>query len=243
LAVILFLVVEGLAFVSGFVQGSTLLFLPAEEQGAYRLVSLIAEELTAPYAPLTVVWTGLELIALALTFAAVATLHSVRERKTHEVTTLCAAVSVTVSMVLKWMQHSLEERALLQLPNLLCQFTPNCFQSLELAMRADARFVARYGFWGPPSEYVILTFLIACIALLWAAALTTKVSRTWQPTPTLAVAPTLPMPEPVRPTAETSEAVAPSTVMLATPTKFCRYCGAKIPRDGMYCGECGTRLA
>jgi hypothetical protein len=29
----------------------------------------------------------------------------------------------------------------------------------------------------------------------------------------------------------------------APPTKFCRKCGARIPRDSMYCEECGKRLA
>jgi hypothetical protein len=127
-----------------------LLFLPAEEQGPYRLVSLAIEELAAPYARLTVIRGVVELIALALTAAAVATLHSVRERKTHETTTLCVAAIFFAGMALNWLHDRLVQRALIQLPNRVCQWTSNCSEVLELAMRADARLVTEYGFWDHP---------------------------------------------------------------------------------------------
>ena len=236
LGLVCFLLVEGLSFVSGAVRGSTFLYLGPEERGAYHLVSRSIEELVAPYAPLTFVRVAVELIALALGAAAVATLHSVRERKTHEATTLCAAAIVSVGMALNWLHSSLVNRALLQLPNLVCQWTPSCYQFLELATRAEARFAAKYGFWGSPSEYVILVFSVACLILLWAAALTTRVASVWQPTPAV---PSMPaVPEPAAPPKEPPTAVVP-----AMPTKFCRFCGAKIPRVSKYCEECGKKVA
>jgi ribosomal protein L40E len=36
---------------------------------------------------------------------------------------------------------------------------------------------------------------------------------------------------------------APSTMAQSLRHKFCRECGAKIPRDSTYCEECGARLA
>ncbi len=45
----------------------------------------------------------------------------------------------------------------------------------------------------------------------------------------------------VPPTLIQHPAVTPSPA-LASPTKFCRHCGAKIPRDSKHCEECGARL-
>jgi len=49
LALVVFLAVEGLAFVKGSVEGSTLLLLYREEESAYGLVSAFVRELAAPY--------------------------------------------------------------------------------------------------------------------------------------------------------------------------------------------------
>lgn len=43
--------------------------------------------------------------------------------------------------------------------------------------------------------------------------------------------------------AKPSAEVAEPRVRAAGPTKFCRRCGAKIPRDSAYCEECGTQLS
>jgi len=48
----------------------------------------------------------------------------------------------------------------------------------------------------------------------------------------------------VEPTAKPQPSVNGRQVAdVVKPTKFCRECGAKIPRDSTYCEECGARLA
>ena len=48
----------------------------------------------------------------------------------------------------------------------------------------------------------------------------------------------------VEPTAKPQPSVDCRQVAdVVKPTKFCRECGAKIPRDSTYCEKCGTRLA
>jgi predicted amidophosphoribosyltransferase len=52
-------------------------------------------------------------------------------------------------------------------------------------------------------------------------------------------------PRPQTPQQDRSQSIVRPTEMIAreAPTKFCRYCGAKITRDSKYCEECGTPLA
>lgn len=59
--------------------------------------------------------------------------------------------------------------------------------------------------------------------------------RVWQPAPDVSRPPP-PSPEPTRPI--TGQPIGKPTA----PTKFCRYCGAKIVRDSKFCEECGKRL-
>jgi len=115
---------------------------------------------------------------------------------------------------------------------------------LQTTLEIEQRFQQAYGFWGTPApDAVRIIFSLAGLAVFVGAWITSGHFTLWQPPPTLAVAPTTPpIQEPVIPTAETSSAVAPTTVMPAMPTKFCRFCGAKIPRDSMYCEECGAKL-
>ena len=113
MALICFLIVEGLAFVKGAVEGSTLLLLYPEERLAYGLVSRFVTILVAPYEYLTVVSAIVELFALTLTVAAVFTLHSLRERKTHEVTTVGAALLLSTGIAVNLLHSFLVDRALL----------------------------------------------------------------------------------------------------------------------------------
>ena len=47
----------------------------------------------------------------------------------------------------------------------------------------------------------------------------------------------------VEPTAKPQPSVSGRLVAnMVRPTRFCRECGAKIPRDSKFCEECGTEL-
>lgn len=48
---------------------------------------------------------------------------------------------------------------------------------------------------------------------------------------------------PTRQVIEPSPIIAPIAVTPAIPTKFCRFCRAKIPRESKFCEECGKALA
>jgi len=77
--------------------------------------------------------------------------------------------------------------------------------------------------------YVILGAIIAFMTI--ALLLTIRRSSAQRPAP--------PTSTPPAPSAGTALQTIPDTLV---PAKFCRRCGAKIPRDTEYCEECGTRL-
>jgi hypothetical protein len=81
LGLICFLFVEGLSFVSGWVKGSTLLYLTSDEQICYEAVTRFAGTLLAPYERLSNAAMALEALSLFLAIVAVSTLHSPSENK------------------------------------------------------------------------------------------------------------------------------------------------------------------
>jgi len=83
--------------------------------------------------------------------------------------------------------------------------------------------------------YAVITLLLAIIGLPVYAYELHKLRKNQQTgqVGTL-VQPTVPT---------TTPSVAQQAPATSPPTKFCRACGAKIPRDSIYCEECGTSLA
>jgi hypothetical protein len=187
---------------------------------------------------------ALEVLSLFLAIVAVSTLHSLSENKAslHKVGALGAAAALLVSLGLKGYYGVMTDQALRGLHDLVCsEYGSRCTGILDTATQIQQRFNAAYGFWGSASyEWASLVLVTASAALLVGAALTTKVVSTWQPSSFDVSFPPPPTLEPARPVIETAS-VAP-TIASTKPTKFCRFCGARIVRDSMFCEECGKRL-
>jgi len=234
-----FVIVEGLAIVRGAVHGSTFLTLYGEELRAYDLVTRATETLLAPYDYLWIPLIVTELAVLILIVASFATLHSIKDLKTHRITVAGATVLFIGNRSLAMYSSHLQDEALGRLQTLVCQWTPSdCSSVMQTATSVDERFITAYGFWGPPSLFLVAIFAIACLALLVAGSLTTKVVSTWQSTPWRTPVSPIPVRESAIQSVE-SPAVMPTEGRPAAPTKFCRHCGARIPRVSKYCEECG----
>ncbi len=232
------LLAEAVSFVQGWVKGSTTLYLPNAMIEEYEAVMSKMAELTAPYEYLSWLAIALELITLILAVVAVASLHSIKDKNTHDAAIVGTVATFIIGMITKQYYISATDAVLTRLPSLVDA------DVLATAREVQENLQRRYGFWGTPApDTVNMLCSLASLGLFMAALLTTQHYSVWQPTPALAVAPTTPpIQEPVIPTVETSAAVAPTTVMPAMPTKFCRFCGAKIVRNSKFCEECGAKL-
>jgi hypothetical protein len=187
LGLVCFLAVVALAYVQSNVQTavqvSALLSLSYGEIDPYGYALRVIGELSAPYDYLTDFRVIAELATLALVIFAVATIHSIRLKKAHQVTMLCAVLLVPSGVILDWMHGFLVDKALLQLSSRVCQLWPsNCSEILEITKRVEGQFTAAYGFWGPPAQYLILAFSFATVTTLAAACMTTRVVGIWHPT-------------------------------------------------------------
>lgn len=104
-----------------------------------------------------------------------------------------------------------------------------------------------------PSPYLGAFYVVLAGAAIAAILFWKRKKRPAQPQApekavTEAAAPVAPMspvqkPQTVKPT-ETPPTVKPqTTVARESLTKFCRHCGARIPRDSTFCQECGKEVA
>jgi hypothetical protein len=227
---IFFLLAEGASFVAGYVKGSTTVYLPHYQISAYDAVMSKTAELTAPYEYLRWVVGFEELAALILGIAAVATLHSIKDRTTHLSAIVGVIVLFCVHFATLTYYDSATQQALSQLPSLVNADTLNTAQEVEEALYRAC------GFWCTPASDVFnIVFSLAYVGLFVAASLTARVMTVWLP----AQIPSIEVPSP-----RTTEIPEPSIkqVPAMAPTKFCRFCGAKIPRVSKFCEECGKPL-
>jgi len=227
---IFFLLAEGFAFVAGYVQGSTTVYLPYHQISAYDAFMSKIAELTAPYEYLNWLVVIEELATLVLAIAAVATLHSIKESETHFVAIVVVIVLFFAQFATISIYDNRTQQALSQLPSLVSA------ETLETARTVEEALYRECGFWCTPASNVFnVVFSLAYVGLFVAASLTARPVTVWQP----AVVAAIPVPAP-------APARVPEPPQVATgetiPTKFCRYCGAKILRDSKYCEECGARL-
>jgi hypothetical protein len=231
LAVTVFLLLEALAFIAGFVEASTTLMLTNMQISDYEAVNAKISELIGQYAYLNNLVILLELIIIALAIASVATLHSLKT-KVHRWLLGGTVVLFFVYVAFTYYYVYLTDEAMAKLPFLISSST------LQNAISVQQQFNAAYGFWESPLYYAVRIVLIVVVAATFlGAVLTCKTATTWTPT-------ALAQKEASATTSEIeleqSDVEAESPAML--PTKFCRYCGAKIPRQSRFCEECGKNL-
>jgi hypothetical protein len=231
LGLVLLLLAQLAGGVQGFVKGSTTLYLSNAVVEQYETVTSKIAQLTAPYEYLKWLALGMELITLVLAILAVASLHSIKERNTHDAAIVGTMGTFIISMVTKLDYTSATDAALARLPSMVDART------IETARQVEEQFRVAYGFWGTagPGAANILCSLLG-LGLFIGALFTSHQYTVWQPVPSDLSHPPPPTLEPTRLVAE--QPIAKPTV----PTKFCRYCGARIVRDSKFCEECGARL-
>jgi hypothetical protein len=231
LAVTLFLLLEALAFIAGTVEASTTLMLTNRQISDYEAVNAKSSELIGGYAYLNYLLIVLELVVIGLAIASVATLHSLKT-KTHRRILGGTTVLSFVYFGFLYYYAYLTDQAMAKLPFLVSSSV------VQNAMSVQQQFNAAYGFWESSLYYAIRTILIVVVAASFiGTVLTSKTTTTW--TPTALVQEQMP--------ATTSKAEAGSSESdvgspTLSPTKFCRYCGAKILRESKFCEECGKNL-
>jgi len=227
---ILLLLAEAVSFVQGYVKGSTTLYLSNAVIEQYETVTSKIAQLTTPYEYLNWLALGMELITLILAILAVGSLHSIKDKNTHGAAIVGTVATFIIGMITQWYYISATDVALTRLPSMVDS------DVLTTARQVQEEFQRRYGFWGTPApDAVNILCSLAGLGLFMAALITTEHFTVWQPTPTDLFRPPAPAPE-ERPVIE------PPAVVSAMPTKFCRFCGATIIRDSMFCEECGRKL-
>jgi hypothetical protein len=227
---VLLLSAEAVDFVQGFVKGSTTLYLSNAVIEEYETVMSKMAELTAPYEYLSWLAIALELITLILAVLTVASLHSIKDKNTHGAAIVGTVATFIVGMIAKLFYISATDASLTRLPSVVDA------DLLATARQVQEDFQRRYGFWGTPApDAVNILCSLAGLGLFIAALITTQHFTVWQPTPTDLSRPPAPAPE-------ESPVIEPPAVVTAKPTKFCRYCGARIVRDSKFCEECGKSL-
>lgn len=232
LGLICFLFAEAVSGIEGWVKGSTLLYFSTGDIAAYDRVNSAIARLTAPYQGLNNATMATELLIIGFAFVALSTLHSQHWREIH----LMSAVTVIGLFFVHWAMATfytyLTNAAIARLPEFVDTAT------LSTAARIEKAFQASYGFWGTAGPDAAITILsLAGLALFIGVVWKRDVVATWTPgIVTTVMEPPAPMTPPQPPKSPT---LAATTI---PPTKFCRFCGAKIPRDSKFCEECGKGL-
>jgi len=171
---ILIVLLWALAFVTGFVQGATRLYLSYYEIDAYRAMGEWIERLTLPYKPLSYMATFLDILVLVLVVVSVATLRSVRHRGLHDVAVVSSPVLLLGEISLLTYHEMLTGQALLQLRDMMSLST------LETALRVQEKFNNAYGFWASPTYGGIrLIMVLSTLILLFVAAFTARKPAIW----------------------------------------------------------------
>ena len=233
IALVLVAVTFGLAFITGAVQASTVLYPTFGEQTAYLTVTQKMSELTGPYEGWNSVLIVIDLALIASVIASALTLRSFAGKEIHTGTTMTASVFGVVEIPISAYYTMVTDEALKRLPTLVDSHV------LEIAMRVQQEFDAANGFWGSPLEQAITKLLgFVGVAVIVGAAFTSTSVRVWQPETAL------PAVQPQKEPASSTAVTQTGTNQLEVPRiKFCRYCGVKIPRESKFCEECGNSLA
>ena len=223
LGLITVILAEAVAFASGFVQSWTHHYFDYGTIASYNRVADTIDGLIAPYQSVSNIAYILDVVSLALAIVAAVTLHSISKRKLHRVTLSFAFGLSLLKIVTVYYYNSLTAQALEALPSLVDSATLSTYR------RVDLEFQAAYGFWGGSAHFLVGILILLSAAALGAASLTTKVVLVWNRT------------EPSQQEALTIEPKS-HTMIQCNESKYCRYCGARLPDISKYCEECGKNL-
>jgi len=136
------LLAEAASFMQGYVKGATTLYLSNAVIEQYETVTSKITQLTAPYEYLYWLALGMELITLVLAILAVASLHSIKERNTHDAAIVGTMGTFIIGMITKLNYTSATDAALARLPSVVDART------METARQVEEQFRVAYGFWG-----------------------------------------------------------------------------------------------
>jgi hypothetical protein len=219
-----FILAEIVAFVGGAVRGSTELHFDYSTIASYNAVTDKINQLIAVYQPINYISYVFEVATLVFAILAGITLHSYSKKKLHRGVLILAFVLGLLTIATRYYYNSLTAEALAALPTLLDQGTLSAYAAVE------QQFQAAYGFWGAQADFYAGIMVILSVACLGAASATTRPRLVWTRGESNQESTAN---ETIR------KATAPDTI---SKRKYCRYCGAKIPRGSKFCEECGSEL-
>ena len=220
-----FILAEIVAFVGGAVKGSTQLYFDDYTIASYNTVTDKIGQLIAPFQPINYLSYIFEVTALASAIVAGVTLHSSSKKKLHHGVLILAFVCGVLTIASRYYYNSLTAEALGSLPTLVGQGTFSAYS------QAESQFQAAYGFWGAPADFLVGIILVVSVASLGAASVSTRPRFIWTRDESVEQATITGYPNLRTPAPQTN-----------TESKYCRYCGAKIPDTSKFCEECGKEL-
>ncbi len=237
-------------------------FLIAIQEAAKRNISFTLEP--SMYAAYTIATDKIKqmvpysasIVAVALVFSgctflfvvvAAMTLHSRSKVNLHCNALILAFVCALLTVVTKTYYHSLVVQAVANLPNAVSPSTNSDYVQVAEQMESA------YGFWGTPTTLLVGIISVLCIASLGAAAVTSKpLPTSTREEPTLSIreepilstheAPILATHETPIPYNEPNQAPTTRDTTVDKMKKYCRFCGAQILRDSVFCEECGKKI-
>jgi len=237
---VLLVFAEALSFIQrfeqGFVKGSTTLFPIATSLLSYtrivdyNMVITYIAQLTASFEYLKWLGMGMELLTILLAIIAIGSLHSASGKSLHVAVVAATVATFSLGLIAKLFYNSAIDAAWGQLSGMFDA------ETIRNALYVKEQLRINYGFWDGAADVVTAIFSYASLASFVGALATSRHSTIWQPTPT-------DLSRPLASAPEEKPAIEPTTVAPGSPTKFCRHCGAKIPRVSKFCEECGAELA
>lgn len=228
LGVGLVILLEAIAFIVSNFKSSVRLYFGYQQLQDYYALSAALTQLLAPFDYLSTIILLADVFAIVFTFIALLTLRSPKT-KLHLVSLVGALSSFFAEWVIASYYIYLTDQAMKNLPSLL---TPDV---LNDALQVQQQFEAAYGFWDSSAYSAVRIVLVIVTLGSFVVASFTSRPTLWNPNISERVA----IPTPPRPPQLGSSGKLRSA---GVETKFCRYCGAKIPRTSKFCEECGKNL-
>jgi len=228
------LLLELLAFIAGFVKGSTLLYnLSYEEITSYTFMADQIIEASAPYEPIENLLIFVDLLVIIFAITALLTLRSPKVTL-HWASLLGIGILVPLEFGLLYYEDVVANQIVAHVASQVDERT------LRLFANVQQKFHDAYGFWDSAAYTGLrLLLLIVSIVSIYGGLVLSKVVIKWPsaeqagPQPSIIQVP--------RTSPSSPERVGEKSLQTAQ-TKYCRYCGVKILRESKFCGQCGTKL-
>jgi hypothetical protein len=149
---------EGLAFIEGYVKGSTMLYLYPNQILDYQTVTSKVTELLGPYEYINNLVIVIELLTIVFVVAVIATLHSPKVG-VHRGASIVAVGFFLAELVTLSYYSYLTEQALASLPSMISPAV------LNDALQIQRQFDSAYGFWAS-SAYTAFRILMIAMSVV-----------------------------------------------------------------------------